>query len=329
MQDKLINTKLIWSFKSFLIFSLYFSFQFVSAQDLFSNVGDTPAILSLVSDNVPNRDLTINREWTEAYFTIQGHGRSFSAIVQITKKDNKWSAPIVASFSGKYNDLEPSLSPDGSRLYFASNRPTLENPDKKDMDIWYVEKADNGWSDPINLGVPINTLTNEFYPSVAANGSIYFTAQYDRTKGSDIYFSKWEDGKFLPPIALGAAINESTFEINSFVSPDERFLIFSAYNRSGNIGSADLFISFKGDDGNWQKAIHLPEPINSLSIDYCPFVSRDGKILFFTSARSNINMTKEYTYDELIALLGSPDNGLEKVYAVSFDSIIKITMDEK
>jgi WD40-like Beta Propeller Repeat len=329
MQPKLFEINTSKLCKVMLTISLYFFVQATKAQDLFSGLDENPAIINLVSASTPYRDLTMNKEWTEAYFTIQGHSRSFSAIVKIEKKDGKWSSPTVAAFSGKYNDLEPSFSPDGKRLYFVSNRPTPENPNKKDMDIWYVQKTDKGWSDPINLGAPINTSSNEFYPSVALNGSIYFTAQYNRTKGSDIYCGKWEDGKFLEPVALGAEINESTFEINPFILPDESFLIFSAYNRPENIGSADLFISTRGVDGNWQRAIHLPEPINSSSIDYCPFVSPDGKILFFTSARTKIDVGKQYTYDELITVINSLDNGLEKVYGVSFDSVVKAIGNKK
>lgn len=302
-----------------LMLSPAFFLQPVCAQDPFSNIGSVPAIIELLPPDVPYRDITINKDWSEAFFTMQGHSRSFSAIVHITKKNGKWSAPAIAKFSGQYNDLEPSLSPDGKRLYFVSNRPTAENPDKKDTDIWYVEKTEKGWSDPINLGAPVNTTSNEFYPTVAANGSIYFTAQYERAKGSDIYYSKWEDNKYITPVSLSAAINEPTFEINPFISPTEKFIIFSAYSRTGNIGSADLFISLMGTDGNWQPAVRLPEPINSASIDYCPFVSADEKFLFFTSARAKVNTEKQNTYEDLIKVLKSKENGLEKVYAVTFD----------
>jgi hypothetical protein len=293
----------------------------VFSQELFSPSTNTPTLVELVQPFLPNRDLTINKDWTEAYFTVQGHNRSFSAIVQVKKIKGKWSAPSVASFSGKYNDLEPALSPDGKRLYFASNRPVPGGPDKKDMDIWYVERTVDGWSEPINPGAPLNTSGNEFYPSVALDGSVYFTAQYDKARGADIFCGRFVDGKFLTPVALGAGINEATFEINPFISPDERFLIFSAYGRAGGLGSADLYISFKDAEGNWKPAIHLDKPINSQFIDYCPFVSQDEKSLFFTSARVNVDSQKQYTFEELTTLLGQSENGLENVYSISFDAI--------
>ncbi|WP_321538323.1 hypothetical protein [Flavobacterium piscinae] len=46
----------------------------------------------------------------------------------------------MVSFTGKYKDLEPFLSTDGLKLYFASNRPLTESGEPKDFDIWYVER---------------------------------------------------------------------------------------------------------------------------------------------------------------------------------------------
>ena len=51
-------------------------------------------------------------------------------------------------------DSQPSISPDGNTLYFASAR----GGGKGKMDIWKTTKADNGtWSSPVNLGDSINT----------------------------------------------------------------------------------------------------------------------------------------------------------------------------
>lgn len=292
-------------------------------QDPFAKISSTPSVIQLVPDGVPYRDMTINKDWNEAFFTIQGHNRTFSAIVYIQKKNGKWSKPKVADFSGKYNDLEPAFSPDGKRIYFSSNRPTPDNKDKKDMDIWYVERTSTGWSEPVNVGAPVNTSGNEFFPSIAANGSIYFTASYERAKGADIYYSFFSEGKYSPPVALGAAINEATFEINPFISPDESFLIYSAYNRPNSLGGADLFISFKDANDNWQPSVRMDAPVNSSAIDYCPFVSADGKYFFFTSARSAIDQSKAYDYEGLLEIIKGDANGLEHVYAVEFSSVAR------
>ena len=113
------------------------------------------------------RDLTISANQDEVYFSIQNTSEDRAVIAVMKKKNNIWQKPEITSFSGKFRNIEPFLSSDGLRLYFASNRP-LENEDitPKDYDIWYVKrkKINSDWSEPINIGAPVNSSKDEFYP---------------------------------------------------------------------------------------------------------------------------------------------------------------------
>src|SRR5579864_1197700 len=51
---------------------------------------------------------------------------SGSVIMVSTLVGGRWTAPTIAPFSGKWNDLEATMSPDGSFLVFASNRPAVD-----------------------------------------------------------------------------------------------------------------------------------------------------------------------------------------------------------
>ena len=107
------------------------------------------------------------------------------------KTKTGWTPVEVVSFSGQYRDIEPSFSPDGKALYFASNRP-LDNltAAPKDYDIWKVERKKNSskWSAPINMAAPVNSEKDEFFPSVTNAKNLYFTATLETTKGrEDIY----------------------------------------------------------------------------------------------------------------------------------------------
>lgn len=74
----------------------------------------------------PNvRDITFSPDIREMYFTIESYKKEISTIITLKKEDGKWSDPSVASFSGVYKDLEPSFSPDGLKLFFASDRPKI------------------------------------------------------------------------------------------------------------------------------------------------------------------------------------------------------------
>ena len=150
------------------------------------------AFLEDILQKYPNvRDLALNE--SEAYFTAQSPLGEVSVIMVSRKIRNKWRKPKIAAFSGSYGDLEPFLSLDGKRLYFASNRPlNTDDTAVKDYDLWMVKRDDpkSKWSDPINLGNDINTEHNEFYPSLTSSGTLYFTSDRPGSKGKDdIFFS--------------------------------------------------------------------------------------------------------------------------------------------
>ncbi len=268
------------------------------------------------------RDFTISPNQEELYFTAQGYAGELSTIIRVTKKDNTWSKPEIASFSGKYRDLEPMFSPDGLKLFFVSNRPNAYTTnEKKNHDIWYVERSsiNEGWSIPKNLGSPVNTEGDEFYPSIANNGNIYYTSTGVGTKGKDdIFVSKFENNAYSKPISLPKTINSVGYEYNSYISPDEAFLIYGGYKRKDGLGSGDLYISYKDKDGKWSEAKNLTQ-INSDKMDYCPYYDIKTQTLFFTSKRNAIkdDMTSSKNLEQLLKLMNSYENGLSRIYKTS------------
>jgi hypothetical protein len=204
------------------------------------------------------RDFTMDASGSESYFTIQSQTEDVSVISTSLKTGDAWGAPMIASFSGTYKDMEPFFAPDGLRLYFVSNRPlhdSINTP--KDFDIWYVERLSTtaAWSQPINMGTPINTEHNEFYPAVAENGNLYYTGDRPDSKGEDdIFFSEFKNGTYSEPISLGESINTEGYEYNAYISKNDDYLIFGGYNREDGQGSGDLYISFKNTSGEWSKA---------------------------------------------------------------------------
>ena len=278
----------------------------------------------IVSTNLNERDMAIAPDGKEMFYTIQAAQNAASTIIMLKKNsNNKWSQPEVASFSGKYSDLEPAFTSDGKKLFFSSNRPT-DGQTPKDYDIWYVEKTNGVWSEPKNLGSPVNTKANEFYPSIANNGSIYFTAEYDKGIGKeDIYLSRWTNNVFTTPEPLDTAVNSSAYEFNAFVTADERYIIFTSYGRKNDKGGGDLYISAKNSDGKWAPAKAL-NTINSSRLDYCPFVTADQKTFFFTSGRHDLSSyEKTKTFADLTKIYNSVKNGSENIYWMSFASLLE------
>jgi Tol biopolymer transport system component len=231
------------------------------------------------------RDLAISPDGREVFFTRQGTDWKEQTIWQLTKQaDGSWSAPRPASFSGRFRDLEPFFAPDGKRLYFASARPK-PNREGAEVDIWMVERLAAGWSEPIHLGPAINSEKDEYYPSVTREGHLYFTSEREGGPGKeDIYRAEYSNGSWLTARPLDKGVNSAYYEFNAYVSPDESLLIFTSYGRSDDTGRGDLYISKRNTDGSWSPAKNL-KAANSTDLDYCPFVSPDGKTLYYTSEK--------------------------------------------
>ena len=288
---------------------------------LFAQENIVEPFLPQIFSQFPNvRDIAIATEGDEIYFSVQSYVDEASFIAIIKKENNVWSNPEIVSFSGKYFDIEPFLSADGLKLFFASNRPLTNNDDKtKDFDIWYVQRENKNaeWSSPINLGVPINSPANEFYPSIADNNSFYFTCDERSTKGKDdIFVSYWKEEKYLEPVSLSDSINSDGYEFNAFVAPDESYIIFTAYQREDGFGSGDLYMSIKDSDGIWVKAKNLGKEINSTKMDYCPFVDTKTNTLYFTSKRSEINNSNQgfSSLQNFLKDMKKYENGLSRIY---------------
>lgn len=235
----------------------------------------------------------------------------------------KWRTPQIAPFSGQYSDADPFITPDGSRFYFISNRP-VAGKSKPDLDIWVMERTvAGGWSEPKNVGAPVNSSGNEWYPTIAANGTIYFGSDREGGKGrTDIYRARLVNGKYAEAENLGDAINTQFNEFEPLIAPDESFLIFMAGGRSDGRGGSDLYISYNRN-GVWTKPVNLGDKINSSGSEYSPAISPDGKYFFWTSTRGFADkpLEKRLNYQELMSRLRSPRNGLGDIYQIDISAL--------
>ena len=271
------------------------------------------------------RDFTISEDQDEAFFTVQSPNEEIAVIACMKQQEGKWLEYEIVPFTGQYRDIEPFLAPDGLRLYFSSDRPLKDGVEvPKDYDIWYVERKDAGssWSAPVNLGAPVNTSGNEFYPSLSTNGNLYFTSDaMTMLSKDDIYCSKWEGGKYTAPVPLDKAVNSAGYEFNAYISPGEDFLIYTAYGRKEGFGSGDLYISQKDAKGNWKEAMNMGEKINSAAMDYCPFYDVKTNTLYFTSKRSAIVPGQFMSMKDFLKIADQYENGLSRIYKVTWKGV--------
>jgi Tol biopolymer transport system component len=280
-----------------------------------------PDIIS-TGDNEFNA--TFTPDGNTVFFSKTSGGWSYIAIYASTKKNGIWSEPAAVPFTGVYRDTDPFVSPDGTRLYFMSDRPL---PGKSfahfNYNIYYVDlKGANTFSEPILVDIPYQDGMKGMYPSVAANGNIYFLSR----KGSDadIYMSRFENGKYMIPESL--SFNDKNFnDIDPIVSKDERFLVFSSDNRKG-YGNSDIWISFRNKDNTWSDPMNLGNKVNTTSNESAPGISADNKKIYFSAYKEKLDrvaLSKEKDISKNAdKILHSYKNGNTNIYEIDISDVI-------
>ncbi len=282
----------------------------------------------IVSTGLPTRDVAMTPDGKEFYFgvTLGGH-----SMIMVTKQvDGIWTEPAVAPFSGRSNDLEPSISPDGQRFFFLSARPPEgqeEKPGWAYQDIWVMDRVGDGWSEPSNLGPPISSDAPEYYPSVTEDGTIYFTREGpDRV--SSTYRSRLVDGAYAEPELLGPQVNCGENRFNVFVAPDESFAIVPAMGREDSLGGVDYYVVFRSEDDTWSEPINMGEVINQpAGREWSASLSPDGKYLFFMSSRTIGDEGPDLTgstISELLTVSAQPGKGSSDIWWVNSKVIEKL-----
>lgn len=207
------------------------------------------------------------------------------------QKNGVWTKPNIVPFATTHDAENPWITADGTRMYFTSTRP-LEAEGLKERkkfwneNIWYVDREKDGWSEAVPLGQEVNSMDLHWQFSIDdRNGDLYFSASSGEGGGrSDIYKSAFFNGRHTNPVKLSEAINTEGDEDTPFIASDGSYLIFA--RKPGTDTFADLYISFRNQDGSWRKAVGLGSRINSDAHEVCPFMTRNAKYFFFISMRS-------------------------------------------
>jgi Tol biopolymer transport system component len=270
-----------------------------------------------------------------AYFTKRSPTTNTpprSIICETRRVDGVWSEPQVAPFSGTHNDLGVAVSADGRRIVFASDRPTDPPRQEPTVDLWAVDRTGNGWSKPFNLGAPVNTAANEAYPSLAANGTLYFASNRPGGSGaSDIWRSRLVDGHYSEPENLDG-VNSPGYDSQPAIASDQSYLVFASIGRADTLASAgapyarsDLYVSFRSA-GGWTAPRNLGAGINTPANELAPAFSPDGRWFYFASDRSFVTLpmprrlsTREYE-DGLHGLF----NGWGNIYRVPIAALERL-----
>jgi WD40-like Beta Propeller Repeat len=255
------------------------------------------------------------------YFVKSTPSFSFWTICVSRLVNGRWSEPEVAPFSGQYADADPFITRDGRHFYFISTRPVAAGGAAKDLDIWTMDGEATGWSAPRPLPAPINTSGDEWFPSLASNGTIYFGSDRPGGQGrNDLYRSRLVDGRYAVAENLGPVVNSPVNDFEPFIAPDESFLIFMT-GRPGGRGGGDLWVTYNRA-GAWTPPVVAGGGVNSPGAEYSPGLSPDGRTFFWASTRETFGTEgRRLTYRELNDRLTRPGNGLGDIYFMDLSAL--------
>jgi len=289
-----------------------------------------PALVApgMVSTGDSESHPTLSPDGTELFFVKLTPDFSHWTVVVSRRRGESWGEPAVAWFSGRWDDADVSFSPDGSTIWFISNRPDGEAGARRtDTDIFRMRRVGNGWSAPERVR-ELASPGNEWFPNQAADGTLYFGSE--RREGNlgpdgtaDLYRARWLGDRFAPPENLGPAVNTAGQDIEPWIAPDQSYLVFASKGRTDS-RSYDFYVSRRSGNG-WSEPRPLGGGVNSAGWEFAGRFSPDGRTFLFASNKTlepdASTLGGRTGYLRLLDRLRAPGNGLFDIYSVPTESL--------
>ena len=248
-----------------------------------------PVVDSASGDATP----ALSSDGLSLYFDSDRPGGSGGRDIWVSKRPTTgapWGVPVNlgAALNTPSADYAASLSPDGHWMFFNSDRPggfgrndvyRSYRPDIHD---------DFGWQAPTNLGANINATQDDGaarYFENAEHPQLIFNSARDGRR-PDLFVSNLQvDGTWGPASRI-QELNTDQSETSPTIRGDGLEIYFNSDRAGGGVVN-DLWVATRASlDSPWSAPVSLPAPVNSPVNDRHPYLSADGRTLFFSSSRA-------------------------------------------
>jgi outer membrane protein OmpA-like peptidoglycan-associated protein/tetratricopeptide (TPR) repeat protein len=197
-----------------------------------------------------NKDLVAitSNNFMDGIRPIAGSGLMMDLYFYKTKTFKEWNHeseqffPFNAGVQADqpFSTGQPSLSSDGSAVYFCSNRAGGFGG----YDLYVSYRTQSGWTKPKNLGPEINTPGNEMTPFVDGYGRLYFSSDYHHGFGGmDVFTAeRMPNGiDWGNVLNLGKPVNSPYDDMYFCFDGQSRYGFFSSNRLSGG-GNEDIYM---------------------------------------------------------------------------------------
>lgn len=237
----------------------------------------------------------ISKDELSLYYASNRPGGKGNLDIYVTKResvDDSWGTPenLGDNINSSSAELCPTLTTSGRFLFFVSDRPGGCGGQDLYVSRRGNKRNDSTWDPPANLGCQVNSLFNDFTPTLFEddNGTVtlYFSSSRPGGQGgTDIYASTLREDDTFGPAAPVAELNTEKDDQRPNIRRDGLEMFFDS-NRSGSIaGSSDLWVSTRSTTSElWSVPANLAS-VNSESLEGRPSISFNRKTLYFMSNR--------------------------------------------
>ena len=176
--------------------------------------------------------------------------------------------------NSRFAEINPLVSGDESTLVFTKKLQFYDA-------IFYSRKENGKWSYPINLTPSFELDGNSYCTGLSWDGTEIFVYRSDGFDGN-LYYSSRADDKWAKLEKLNDNINTKYWESHASLSSDGKTLYFTS-NRKDGYGGLDIYQSKRSRKTDWGTPVNLGPVVNSKYNEDTPFITGDGKTLYFSS----------------------------------------------